>query len=145
MIAVGYNDLWQWNTTANMWTWLTGGPSLNQIGSYGVAGSFSQSNTPPSQERHSMTVNPLTGTLLVYGGYSTQSVYLGDVWVWDPKTNFWAWISGGKGANTYATYGTMNVESLFADPGSRMGHSADINVNTGELFVFGGLYSKFSL
>ena len=43
------NDLWYYNTSTNLWTWMTGDSSLNVYGNYGSIGVPSSNNKPGSR------------------------------------------------------------------------------------------------
>ena len=67
------NDLWRWNPTAGRWTWLKGSTSMSQT-SNGVYGTFSVpdvANTPSARSSTTMSFNPVTGTLMLFGGMAT--------------------------------------------------------------------------
>ena len=62
------NDLWMFNITTQMWTWVTGNSTRNVAGVYGAKGVPSVTNYPGGRERHSMVFHPSLNCLFVFGG-----------------------------------------------------------------------------
>ena len=62
----GTNETWTW--TGSNWDELT------------------PASSPPARLRASMAMDPVTGQLLLFGGYGVGQVDLGDMWAWDGST-----------------------------------------------------------
>jgi N-acetylneuraminic acid mutarotase len=74
---------------------------------------------PPGRSQHTVTLDPVSGRLLIFGGYSTAQGHLGDVWILDPtKGEVWQPSDSGE------------------FPVKRRGHSA--HVVGGKLWILGG-------
>ena len=72
----GYlNDLWMFNITSQMWTWVSGNNTANAVGVYGTKGVSSANNYPGSRYGHSMVLHPSLNCLFVFGGegYATSA------------------------------------------------------------------------
>lgn len=120
------NDLWKYNPSTNMWTWVDGynGDRYSPEGyaSWGTKGVASSSNQPPELSNAvSWTGND--GALYLFGGEED------DMWRYNPTTNTWTWLNGTSGS------GDGIRSSTF--PGKRSHASAWKDLN-GHLYVFGG-------
>lgn len=85
-----WNDLWRFNTSTQMWTWVSGSEYSESSGVYGTKGVSSPLNMPGAREDGSGWVDT-NGNLWLFGGlgYATQSypnqpAYLNDLWVIKP-------------------------------------------------------------
>jgi len=133
------NDLWRYNLTTGLWTWISGSNSPYDNGTYGIQGIPSSSNIPSSRENGaSWNHNEM---LYLFGGYgngSTSGEYgrLNDLWTYNITSNEWTWISGSSSINQSGVYGTIgdynpnNIPSSRTDPVSWI-----INES---LYLFGG-------
>jgi len=144
-------DLWEFNSSANQWTWV--GPSnsntANHNGSYGTLGTGSGTTAPGSRQAAVMWADS-TGNIWLFGGFGLDSggtggpagAILNDLWEFNVTTKQWTWISGSNTANQTGTYGTQAVDNTSTGaatsvPGSRWGAVGwpDSNDN---LWFFGG-------
>jgi len=130
------SDLWKYNATTNMWTWVQGSNLSNKSAVYGTKGIASASNTPGSRY-NACTWIDASGNLWLFGG-TTLFGYLNDLWKYDPVSNAWAWISGNNSVNVAGTYGVEGIPSGSNTPGSRSGMVSWIDGN-GKFWLFGGL------
>jgi len=62
------NDLWMFNITSQMWTWVSGNNTVKAVGAYGTKGVPSVSNYPGGRTGHSMVFHPSMNCLFVFGG-----------------------------------------------------------------------------
>lgn len=150
------NDLWMYNLTSGLWTWLSGSSTGNQEGIYGTQGVASVNNRPGARASHAMSMHPSGGQLLVFGGFgydkfSNQgmSFYmnliichnsegpLNDLWSYNLTSERWTWLSGASTHSQVGVYGTQGITSSNTQPGSRHDHSMVVNPS-GQLLVFGG-------
>ncbi len=141
----GYlNDLWEFNPTANEWTWISGSSSVGagygQSGVYGKLGTAAAGNTPGGRSTASSWIDS-GGHLWLFGGYGFDATgnrnYLNDVWKFDPSTTEWTWIGGSSTAGQSGTYGTLKTHTAGTIPGARFGASAGLD-SSGHLWLFGG-------
>lgn len=134
------NDLWKFNPTSKMWTWISGSNSANQAGVYGTLATPSTSNTPGARGASVSWVDG-NGNLWLFGGYGLDSAglsgYLNDLWEFNPSAGTWTWVSGANTANEPGSYGTQGVPATANVPGARMGANSWID-NSGNLWLFGG-------
>jgi hypothetical protein len=149
------NDLWEYNSTGNQWTWV--GPSsskiANQNGSYGTLEMGSGTTAPGGRQAATMWADA-SGNIWLFGGFGLDSAgtgnagpppagaILNDLWEFNITTKQWIWISGSNIANQTGTYGSEATSNLSTGaatsvPGSRWGavgwHDASNN-----LWLFGG-------
>jgi Secretion system C-terminal sorting domain/Galactose oxidase, central domain len=131
----GYlNDLWEFNPTTGLWTWMSGSTLANQPGSYGTQGVALTSNVPPGRYIQSSGVDP-SGSFWIFGG-KNQNGFLNDLWKYDSTTNEWTWVSGSSSMNNAGVYGTLGVASASNVPGSRF---ANLWIDhLGNIWLFGG-------
>lgn len=84
------NDLWEYNTSTNFWTWLKGDSIANILGGvYGSYGTASPLNKPGARNS-SVSWSDAMGNLVLFGGYgyATRGIntYLNDLWKLSPYT-----------------------------------------------------------
>jgi hypothetical protein len=77
LIKGWFNDLWMFNITTQMWTWVSGNNTVDAAGIYGTKGVASVNNGPGSREIHSMAFHPSLNCLFVFGGqgYATSATF----------------------------------------------------------------------
>jgi N-acetylneuraminic acid mutarotase len=134
------NDLWKFNPTSKMWTWISGSSSANQAGVYGTLDTPSTNNGPGARGASVSWIDG-NGNLWLFGGNGIDSVglsgYLNDLWEFSPAANTWTWVSGANTANEPGIYGTQGVPATTNVPGGRIGADSWID-NSGNLWLFGG-------
>jgi N-acetylneuraminic acid mutarotase len=136
----GLNDLWMFNPTAKIWTWVSGSSAVNTLGVYGTMGTASANNVPGSRS-NSLSWTDGSGNLWLFGGlgYGSSGAwdYLGDLWEFNPTAKTWTWVSGSNTTDALPVYGTLGVASTSNVPGARMG-SVSWTDGSGNLWLFGG-------
>ncbi len=161
------NDLWVFDPAEGAhgeWAWIGGndeikGQNLGTAGTYGTLYDFAESNFPGSRWS-SASWTDHDGRLWLFGGQgfdsAGNSVYLNDLWVFDPTQGAhgeWAWMGGGKTVpitvancpigNTSqcglrGDYGAEYRYSVGNAPGSRCLAAAWTD-SSGRLWLYGGL------
>ena len=79
-----YNDLWNYNTQTNEWTWVSGSNTNNPVGNYGTMGVPAASNMPGARYGACLWTDK-AGTLYLWGGqndYPSRS--FNDMWKFEP-------------------------------------------------------------
>jgi N-acetylneuraminic acid mutarotase len=137
----GYlSDLWKYDPTSNIWTFMKGNDLIAQIGSYGTLGVSSATNNPGGRQG-AVHWADASGNLWMFGGYGYDSTpnmgYLSDLWKYTISTNEWTWMGGSNLWWTTANYGTQGVPSTTNIPGARAFGSGWADA-TGNLWLFGG-------
>jgi hypothetical protein len=131
----GYlNDLWKFNPSTGLWTWISGSSSANQPGSYGMQGVAAISNMPSGRYAQGGAADP-SGNFWVFGGRSNSGL-MNDLWKYSVTKGEWTWVSGSSSANNAGVYGTLGVAASSNVPGARV-----VNIWTdalGNIWTFGG-------
>ncbi|MFK7952949.1 MAG: kelch repeat-containing protein, partial [Ekhidna sp.] len=135
------NDLWKYNPTTNMWTWMSGPKLINQAGNYGVKGVSSPENLPPGRYSHSMWIDD-AGNVWVFGGYGRKDVdssvgNLNDFWKFDVKTNEWTWMGG---SDEVGNDGVFGAQTQFSESNIIPSKARALTFQTYDksLWLFGG-------
>ena len=139
--VLGYlNDLWQYNPTTGLWTWISGGGADNVGGVYGTQGTPSASNVPGARYASNAWIDS-SGNLSLFGGYGYDSAgglgALNDLWQYIPSTREWTAVSGADIANASGSYGIQGTVEAGNTPGGRQGASSWIGASD-HLWLFGG-------
>ena len=133
-----YSDLWEYDLTTNVWTWIKGNTSQNTLSFHLGQGVVSPLNDPGS--RGTAIPGVLNGQLYLFGGFE---VYMGtggfnnDLWKFDPSVNMWTWVKGDDGIEINGIYGPLGVENVANNPGSRA--STKMWTSNNKLYLFGGI------
>jgi len=135
------NDLWKFDPTTSLWTWVSGSNGLFQPGVYGTKGVAAPENVPGARSSAAFCIDP-QGKFWLFGGYGyiaefELSVNLNDLWCFDPATLEWTWVSGSDSGDGLGVYGTRGQADPSNVPGSR-GESELWVDSQGELWLFGG-------
>lgn len=133
-------DLWMYNPTTNMWTWMKGPNTLDATGVYGTQNLQAPSNFPGG--RFGSATWYETGFLWLFGGtgYATTNTLgrLNDLWKYSTSSNQWTWVSGANTTDNIAVYGTFSVSATSNMPSSRSFPGFFKSNTAGKLILFGG-------
>ncbi len=122
-----FNELWEYNTTTNLWAWMGGSSTRNgsacawnvnlwyyscgEPGVYGTLGTPASANIPGGRSE-AVAWTDSSGDFWLFSGFGFDSVgYIGDtqdLWKYSPSTNQWTWMSGSNSLSTAcdtASYG----------------------------------------
>jgi N-acetylneuraminic acid mutarotase len=133
------NDLWQYSSGANTWTWMSGARAANADGIYGMQGTPSTGNTPGARYGAISWIDA-GGNLWLFGGAVSAVVLFNDLWKYNPSAKTWTWVSGSNVANAQGFYGNQGVPSTNNAPGARTGAVSWID-SGGHIWLLGGLGS----
>lgn len=135
-----YNDLWKYNPNTNMWTWVSGANTSNNLGVYGTKGTPGNANIPGARYSQVATAD-INGNLWIFGGsgYSSTGTAdaLNDLWKYNIDTNLWTWMSGDDTSNPLGSYGTKGVASSSNTPNGKP-FTVGFNDGAGNFWIFGG-------
>jgi N-acetylneuraminic acid mutarotase len=141
--AVGwFNDLWEFNPTTKMWTWMSGSNTENAVSVYGTQGTASASNVPGTREDAVSWIDS-SGNLWLFGGQAFNSTgenthRLNELWEFNPATKMWTWVSGSNTSwGPQGVYGTQGVSAAANVPGGRF-DAVSWTDSSGNLWLFGG-------
>ncbi len=132
-----YSDLWKYNPTTNMWTWMNGPNTSNNAPVYGTQGIPSPLNNPGPRKYAAASWTDASGNLWLFGGFSPFSSMMNDLWKYDIASNQWTWMKGPS-SPAAGVYGTMGIETATNNPNYRSECSATWTDNAGMLWMFGG-------
>src|ERR1700723_2607578 len=146
------NDLWEFNPTANQWTWIGGSstvPAANsgQPGVYGTLGTPGATNIPGARQGAVSWIDS-KGNLWLFGGngYDSGGTLgdLNDLWEFAPGTKKWTWIGGSSVLENLESqfgepgvYGTLGMPAAANIPGGRTG-AVSWTDSQGNFWLFGG-------
>ena len=137
------NDLWMFDPSVGLWTWVGGSNSGRAIGVYGTQGSASAGNVPGGR------TNPVTwvdtaGNFWLFGGFGLDATGAGgtlnDLWTYNPTAHAWTWVSGSNTINGMGNYGAQDTPAASNIPGARYQATAWTDT-AGNLWLFGGVGS----
>lgn len=132
-----FNDLWKFDPTTRLWTWVSGDMSFYPSAIYGPIGSPSI-NYRPQGRTFSNTWCDKQGNIWVFGGEMNQNAdRLNDLWKFNPATNEWTLIAGDHRTNQPGVYGTKGVPSTANIPPA-MCRAVSWTDNSGMFWLFGG-------
>jgi N-acetylneuraminic acid mutarotase len=125
---------------SNLWTWVSGSSSANEVGVYGSEGTSSTSNVPGARE-YSSTWKDSSGNLWLFGGQglnsSSATVLFNDLWEYNATSKTWIWMNGSSSTNQSGDYGTVSVATTSNSPGARYG-ATNWTDSSSVFWLFGG-------
>ncbi|HPI88946.1 MAG TPA: kelch repeat-containing protein [Spirochaetota bacterium] len=138
----GYlNDLWRYEQGTLEWVWVSGSDQCDQYGTYGAQGTAETSNIPGARYYSESWIDS-SACLWLFGGHGNidtlSNITLNDLWMFDPGTGNWTWVSGTSSANQSGTYGTQGTPGVSNIPGARYESGMSWIDSSGALWLFGG-------
>jgi N-acetylneuraminic acid mutarotase len=135
-----FNDLWSFNPTTRLWTWLAGSNTPNAAGVYGTQGTAATGNVPGARMGGSAWVDA-SGDVWLFGGEgltpSGISQEYGDLWEYSPSSDEWTWVSGSDAPDAPGVSGTQGTGATGNSPGARVAVVSWTD-SSGDLWLFGG-------
>ena len=135
------SDMWKYDPSTNMWTWLSGTKDFKEPPDHGTKGVPAASNTPGARLYGSPKWVDEEGNLWLFGGannLSNPGAMMNDLWKYDLSTNLWTWVSGSDQSNQTANYGMTGVPSVSNNPGMIHECTANWVDDDGHFWLFGG-------
>jgi hypothetical protein len=142
------NDLWSYNPTTGLWTWVGGSNGTttpNAAGVYGTQGvaaaAGSVPNVPGARMGGSVWLDA-SGNVWLFGGYgyAQQAGAIGnlnDLWEYSPASGQWTWVGGSNVLNAAGVYGTQRAGVAGNGPGARVS-AVSWKDSAGNFWLFGG-------
>ncbi|MFP5229112.1 MAG: kelch repeat-containing protein [Acidobacteriota bacterium] len=138
------NDLWEFSTSSNQWTWMGGnntvppcdGYQCHYLGTYGTLASPAAGDVPGGRG-DAAAWKDTSGNVWLFSGF------VNDFWEFNPSAVEWGWMGGTNEANcgVYCnhgmSYGTMGTPAASNFPGLRTG-AATWTDSSGRFWLFGG-------
>jgi N-acetylneuraminic acid mutarotase len=138
--AGALNDLWKQSADTQTWTHVSGDTITNSPGNYGTLG-VAHADNKPGARSGTVAWTGSDGRLWLFGGLgldgTARSGPLNDLWVFDPNTTLWTWVSGSDTALSNGSPATPRSPSTTAFPSGRSGAAAWTSAD-GRLWLFGG-------
>jgi N-acetylneuraminic acid mutarotase len=134
------NDLWWYDPTSQQWAWDGVSNTGGAAGVYGTQGTAAPGNVPGARA-YASTWTDSSGRLWMFGGLGLDSlnhqVYFNDLWVYDPTSHWWTWVSGSSSTNQQGVYGAPGTPATANTPSARWG--AEVwRDGAGRFWLFGG-------
>src|SRR6185437_6369224 len=129
-------DLWNYNTTSNMWTWISGDSTPNKMGNYGTKG-YSSDTIFPSSRHGGAGWSDNQGNIWLFGGIRGDYYPANDLWKYNISNNEWTWVGGSSSSNGAGIYGIKGIGSVTNIPGSG-GNFIIWTTPSGLFYLFGG-------
>jgi N-acetylneuraminic acid mutarotase len=145
-----FNDLWNYDPTTKVWTWVSGTNSICDCGVSGTQGIPDTANVPLSRQGAISWIDS-SGNLWLFGGSGRTAYYwytqFNDLWKYKPVTNEWTWVSGtnpipGQGDVVGGVYGTRGVPAVDNVPGARS-DAVSWKDSSGNFWFFGGDFGSY--
>jgi hypothetical protein len=140
--TAGYlNDLWKYEPTSGLWTWMSGSSTANQNGIYGNKG-VPDANNVPGARYDSVSWIDSNDNLWLFGGdgwaVTYYAGYLNDLWKYVPSSSLWTWVSGTNAVGNTGFYGTKGIGDANNVPEAR-GGAISWKDSKGDVWLFGGI------
>ena len=137
--ATQLNDMWRYDITNNMWTWMKGDSGANPTYNYGTLGVEAASNLPRGRSCYTRWKDE-DGNFYIWSGLADGIV--SDVWKFNPLTNNWTWVSGPVLPRDSGDYVQYCIDSGI--PMARFESRTAQVIGATNVFVgFGGSYNCF--
>ncbi len=138
----GTDDVWKYDISANVWTWMSGQSSGQVLANYGTLGVPSPTNTPGGRYAYGHWQDQ-QGNFWMFGGFDPAANLLADMWRYNPNTGIWTWMAGSNVSASAPTIG--NTFTTQCTPG---GHPDGVYENracwTDPCGRFWGMGSEFN-
>jgi N-acetylneuraminic acid mutarotase len=127
-------------TCTRTWTWVSGSSALNAQPVYGTRGVAAVGNVPGARSG-SVSWSDHAGKMWLFGGFGYASAgsqgWLNDLWMYDPGTGLWTWMSGSNGVDASGVYGAQGAPAVGNVPGAR-DKSVSWTDSAGDMWLYGG-------
>jgi N-acetylneuraminic acid mutarotase len=134
------SDLWKYNPSTHLWTWVSGPDHGAQPGIYGTKNVANAGNIPGGRSGANGVMDG-AGNFWIFGGIGYDNTgghgSLNDLWKYAPGTGLWTWVSGATAGNTLPQYGPKGSASTSYFPGSKA-YAASWFDASGNFWLFGG-------
>ncbi|MEO9482626.1 MAG: kelch repeat-containing protein [Ekhidna sp.] len=129
------NDMWYFDPSSGVYTWIAGSNVINTSGEYGIKGEASVSHIPGARSSSAYWSDE-EGNFWLFGGYESFE-YNNDLWKFNPNTLEWTWVNGNNFQNSPGIYGEKGVASPTNSIGARRYTDGKVDQD-GNVWVYGG-------
>ena len=144
---VGLGDLWNFDPSTGVWTWISGSDTLAEAAAYGTQGSPSAANIPGGRTYSSQWTDAAGNFWMFAGnlasdGKNPYNSETNDLWKYQRSASEWTWVGGADSipmglVGESGSYGTLGIPSSTNYPGTRAG-AFNCTDPAGEFWLFGG-------
>ncbi|CAN5240965.1 hypothetical protein BH09BAC5_BH09BAC5_06500 [soil metagenome] len=134
-----YGDMWKYDPAINQWAWMAGSTVSFANNSFTLQ-NIPGNGSPGARMELKSVWTDKCGKFWAYGGQTIASFNwycLNDMWMFDPTTNQFTWISGLNYPGAPGDYGSYQIPALTNYPDGLGGGSPFTDVN-GNFWMFGG-------
>lgn len=133
------NDVWQYNTSSGLWTWISGKNTFNDTETINPFCFPEVNNIPASriESRTTQTNSICAKAFWTFGGVGVFKRTYNDLWIFNSQNLEWTKVKGGSGYPPPHSYGIKGISNVFNLPPGNFG-SCVWTDKTGALFMFGG-------
>ncbi|MEI6815984.1 MAG: kelch repeat-containing protein [Bacteroidota bacterium] len=133
-----FSDIWKFDIATSNWVWMGGSSAVNVPAVYGTKGVSAATNTPGGRWVYSKWKDD-NGDFWIFGGSTSASNGLNDLWRYQLSTNQWTWMSGTNVVNSPARDSGLCIQSINNYPAARTENKACWNMGGGNFALFGGI------
>ena len=135
------NDLWKYNVSTGIWTWISGTGNASDTGSYGTIGVPSANNYPSARETTLFWQDSSYNFWLAGGAggkiSSSSPLMFQDIWKFNPYTLQWTWVKGAEGDDS-TMVGANCVADVMNKPGPRYENRANWKICDDLIITYSG-------
>jgi hypothetical protein len=136
------NDLWEYNATTGVWTWMSGANVGKQKAVYGTQGVAAPTNVPGARWSAAAWADH-NGNLWLFGGEGYDSTANGSLSdLWEYKGGQWIWTKGPGSVSQGGIYGLPPGPIIYPyvgnGPGSRFAPGYWFDQSNNQFWMFGG-------
>ena len=136
-----YSDFWKYDILTNNWVWMSGSNGIAEPASYGIRGIADTSNTPGARCYYYPWTDG-AGNFWLFGGQGAESNFNNDMWMYNPSSNIWTWMSGTAVGNDSGSFGSSCLSDTGLEPSARIWGTMWKD-NCGNFWLYGGRTSIF--
>ena len=113
-----FNDVWKYNPTTNIWTWINGDSTANRNSVFDTQGILSPSSQPGGRGYCFSTADS-SGNIWMMGGWGDSVGVVSELWKYNVTTNQWAWVKDTLRNYSAGVYGTneFHRRTMFPEVG----------------------------
>jgi len=140
-IIGGFNDVWKYNHSSKLWTWISGTNRIDDTGTSNPYCDPDNSHIPASriENQTAQTNSACIKAFWSFGGFTSRlfSRNFNDLWLFNIENFEWTKVKGSFGTPPSYSYGTKGIISGVNMISAR-GGSCVWTDKAGVLYVFGG-------
>jgi hypothetical protein len=130
-------DVWKYDVSINQWIWMSGPTGTFAPPDYGTKGVPSPTNQPGGRSTY-CSFKDAAGKFWFFGSGQDAGNLRNDLWMFDPATTIWTWMSGTNQLNNAGTAATPCIPDTNNAPSCRQENRARWSDSCGNMWIFGG-------